>query len=139
LDPTIIHAAYNAHFSKHVHSCFPSNKKKRKRQALDDECHYRLPDVQRHRATIRKIPTEVVWTYWNGNETVRPLYDIAPQRNVYDLFQNVAIKAVSESKMTCNSNVSLVTPGPLALYKTKYQTKATQDSEGLWRSDGGNT
>jgi hypothetical protein len=129
LDPSIVHAAYNAHFSKHVNSCFMSNKKKRKRTKFDDECRYHLPDVKRKFATVRKSPVEDVWTSWNGSETTRSSYSIEPQRHEYNLFQNVAIKAVSESKMTCNSNVSLITPGPLALYKTKYQTKATQEDE----------
>lgn len=129
LDPVIINAAYNSHSSEHATSCFRSNKKLPKQTPWDDECRFKLPDVFRRHPLVRRSQADDIWTYWNGNEIIRRLHSIDPQRRAFDLFQNVSIKAVSESKMTCNSNVSVITPGPLAVYTTKYQTKGTQHDE----------
>jgi hypothetical protein len=131
LDPVIINACYNSHRSSHCTSCFRSNKctGKRKRSS-DDECRYHFPDKQRLRTGVHNTDERTMpWFLWDGTETKHILYDIRPKRNTYDLFQNVSCYAISESKMTCNSNVSLVIPGPVSQYITKYQTKGTQHDD----------
>jgi hypothetical protein len=46
----------------------------------------------------------------------------------YDLFQKASCKAISESKLTSNSNVSIITYGLVGQYQFKYIMKATQDN-----------
>ena len=38
-------------------------------------------------------------------------------------------EAISHSKLSCNSNIALVTPGPLSQYQFKYELKNTQDMD----------
>ena len=52
-----------------------------------------------------------------------------PKRSTYNLLQHVSCKAVSESKFACDSNISLITDGPIGQYQFKYQLKGTQEDD----------
>jgi hypothetical protein len=47
-----------------------------------------------------------------------------------DAFMNTSCEPVSTSKLTCNSNVTPVTEGPISIYICKYVTKRTQEDDG---------
>ena len=128
---TAINAFYNSHASCHVNSCFKCQKNKETGHACGPtcECRYRLPDRARKSAVVRVLDTSGKWYEWNGNEKLQPQVEVLPKRNTYDLFQNVSCKAVSESKFTCNSNISIVTDGPIGMYIYKYILKPTQDDD----------
>jgi Helitron helicase-like domain at N-terminus len=113
-----VNAAYNSHLSSHVSSCFRCQKKGKKAKHVcgstkDCECRYRMPDRPRKKACVRYIKDDSKWFEWNGVEKKQPIVEVLPKRVHYDLFQNVSCKAISESKLTCNSNVSIVTDGPI--------------------------
>ena len=133
--PTLaIHAAYNSHASCHVTGCFKCQKKKNKKKHVcgatsDCECRFRMPDRARKQSFIRYVKEDNVWFQWNGVEKQQPIIEVLPKRHSYDLFQNVSCKAISESKFTCNSNVSIITDGPVGQYQFKYQMKSTQDDD----------
>ena len=69
------------------------------------------------------------WYLWDGDHQERHIKEICPKRNDYDAFQNVYCPKISYSKMTCNSNVSFVMPGPIAQYCVNYSTKGTQKDD----------
>ena len=142
LSTKVAHAAYNAHRSCHVKGCFRCNKnqahkktnKKRKQPSQNQnpkqvECRQRLPDAKRAKTTIRVINDSAPWYSWTGQKQPKNLYEIQPKRNYYDLFQNCSCSAVSESKLGCNSNLSVITPGPISQYQVKYETKGNQEEE----------
>ena len=52
------------------------------------------------------------------------------KRGEFDGFQNVRCKGVSETKLTCNSNVALIFDGPLSQYIFKYMCKSTRNDDG---------
>ena len=60
---------------------------------------------------------------------VQPIVQVCVKRGTYDLFQNIACTAVSESKFACNSNVQLITDGPISQYQFKYNFKPTQNDD----------
>ena len=84
------------------------------------ECRYRIPDRKRKRSTVRTEKEGVKWYSWRGEERIQPLAQVVPKRGAYDLFMNVYCRAVSQSKFTCNSNISLITDGPIGQYMFKY-------------------
>ena len=116
-----INAAYQHHSSCHVTGCFKCAKlgKNHKCGPLC-ECRYRLPDRKRKQTTVRIDQEGVQWFSWRGTEALQPLAQIVPKRATYDLFQNVYCPAVSQTKFTCNSNISLITDGPVGQYMFKY-------------------
>jgi hypothetical protein len=73
----------------------------------------------------KKIP----WFYWHGSFVERNLKELIVKRTSYDGFQNVYCPAISYSKLTCNTNIAFVMPGPFAQYCFHYTTKGTQKSE----------
>ena len=85
-----------------------------------------MPDRPRKKACVRYVKQSNPWFAWNGTEKDQPIIEILPKRQDYDLFQNVSCKAISESKLTCNSNVSVITDGPVGQYQFKYILKSTQ-------------
>ena len=130
LDSTITHAAYDQHSSQHVKGCFKCNDKTRKRKRSDDdECRYHLPDRKRQRTVVRSSEQKIPWYDWTGEHTDVFMYDVLPQRNRYDLFQNASCAAISESALACNTNLQMQTGGPLAGYQIKYHTKSTQKDD----------
>ena len=117
--------------SCHHKNCFKCGKltgnKKRKHQCGPQcECRYRLPDRQRYKTELRTEHESTPWFTWSGEKKHQPIVQFLPQRNRYDLFQNVACHAVSQSKFTCNSNLAVITDGPIAMYTCKYTTKGNQ-------------
>jgi len=127
LDPTVIDAAYNYHV--HTTSCFGKHGKK-KRKCEASTCRYRLPRRKKQRTTIQKSDDTIVrWLKWDGTSTHRFIYEFNVKRGVYDQFQNVSCPAISHSKLSCNTNISPVTPGPVAQYQFKYHMKGCQEEE----------
>ena len=126
----LINATYQHHMSTHMQSCFKCTK-----FAVGHtcgpmcECRFRLPDLPRPYSQAKNLGEPRSWYNWQGEETKYPFVQFLPKRGTYDLFQNVSWKAVSESKLSCNTNLSLVTPGPLGQYQFKYQHKATQKDD----------
>lgn len=128
-----INAACQSHLSCHVSNCFKCQKAGNKKRGHvcgpTCECRYRLPDKKRARATVMEQKETIRWFSWNGDVTKQPLAQILPKRGRYDLFQNVCCNAISHSKFTCNSNVSLILDGPIGQYMHKYQQKENQEEE----------
>ena len=130
-----INAAYNCHASCHVSGCFKCQKKKKGRKkhvcsaSPDCECRFRLPDRSRQKSCVRFVKETNPWFEWNGTEKEQPIIEVLPKRQKYDCFQNVSCRAISEAKFTCNSNVSVITDGPVGVYQVKYSTKDTQDDD----------
>jgi hypothetical protein len=133
-DAAVVNAAYNTHFSFHTKTCFPciDNSKgktsSQKRKRKHDECRMRLPDLKRVRACVNDTG-EKPWYKWDGTNEKKTMLEINPRRGQFDEFQNVSCPVISESKMTCNSNIQIIAPGPVVVYCTKYSSKSTQKDE----------
>jgi hypothetical protein len=130
----LINATYQHHVSCHVNGCFRCQKGKRRKKHVCGptcECRYRLPDRCRPTPAVK---TEFdgkakPWYAWDGSAFNQPIIQILPKRRPYDLFQNVSCNAISQTKLSCNTNVSLVTDGPIGAYQHKYQLKPNRDDE----------
>jgi len=133
--PTMcINVTYNHHTSKHIkRTCFKCAKKSKSQHTCGPscECRFRLPDIPRSRATVKDLSEGegVKWYTWDGSEKKQPLVAILPKRGPYDLFQNVSCPGISETKLSCNTNIAVITDGPLGQYSIKYQHKGTQDDD----------
>ncbi len=129
----IINATYQTHSCNHHSSCFKCQKgsgPKRKHVCGPlCECRYRLPDRKRARTEIKTEVGDASWYLWDGSERSQPLVQLLPKRGKYDLYQNISCPAVSETKMACNSNIALITEGPIGQYQFKYHLKQTQDDD----------
>ena len=136
IDKAILNAAYNKHFSFHTDSCFKkatskdkrSSSRKRKRYG-SIKCRARMPDMARQRALVKTVLENATWYTWNGVDKKKHITEIAPRRAPLDELQNVSLPAISESKLTCNSNISLHSAGAIVFYVTKYITKWNQDDD----------
>jgi len=130
---TCINAVYNQHASNHLkNTCFRCQKtgKSSHTHGPKCECRMRLPDRARVRgAQVRTIDESKPWFEWNGSVRDQPLVELLAKRNVYDLFQNKAITAISESKFACNTNASVITDGPVSGYMIKYNFKDNQQDD----------
>ena len=128
-----INGAYQHHLSCHVAGCFKCMKKGAKKSAHvcgpKCECRYRLPDCQRSRSRVTREHEGVNWYEWTGVEVKQPLLLMQARRGAYDLCQNICCTAISQSKLSCNSNIALIMDGPVGQYQHKYQQKANQDEE----------
>ena len=131
-----INAAYQHHLSCHVEGCFKCQKSgKGSRKSAGHtcgpncECRYRLPDRKRKYSDVMTAKESVPWFTWRGTSKPQPLVQLLPKRGTYDLYQNVSCKAISESKFTCNSNVSVITDGPISQYIFKYIFSGTQEED----------
>jgi hypothetical protein len=131
LDPIINYAAYNNHLSTHTKTCFRCNKKDRKARMFssDYECRMAYPQLPNLQRTHIEETQEFRHFSWNGTEVVLPFYVLKPRRGRYDLFQNKACKAITESKISGNSNISFLFPGPVTVYTSKYYCKGNQKDE----------
>ena len=129
IDKAIIDAAYNFHI--HTSSCF----EKIKTGHTDDkhhECRYRYPQRPKRATTIQNASRQsILWYKWDGSNEKRYIKEVCLKRSNYDAFQNVYCPQISYSKLTCNTNISFVMPGPIAQYCVNYTVKGTQkqDSE----------
>jgi hypothetical protein len=93
------------------------------------ECRCRLLDKSRLHTSIKRNSEGVLWHLWNGNHEVQPLLQFLPKWSVYNLFQNTSCQAVSKSKFAYDSNVSVITDGPIAQYQFKCHLKGTQEKD----------
>jgi hypothetical protein len=132
-----INAHYQHHVSCHVSGCFKCIQKGKKHvcgTGAACECRMRIPDLSRQYATIKDLSSKtdgngVAWFRWDGSLVNQPILQILPKRGPYDLFQNVSCRAISESKLSCNTNVNLITDGPISQYNIKYQNKDTRKDD----------
>ena len=70
---------------------------------------------------------EVDWYNWDGSKEVRKIYEPTPRRTVYDVFTNENSPAIGRNKLVFgNTNISLLVPGAVAMYVSKYVFKSTQ-------------
>ena len=125
---TVVDAAYNLHGHTRS-SCFKKASKKkegekgkkRKAQTVLQECRFRCPkSPQRATTIIDTSDTQTQWFEWHGSHTMRHNKEILLKRFEEDTFQNESCTAISQSKMTCNSNLQQIMPGPVGAYTFKY-------------------
>lgn len=127
LPECIVDAAYNTHLHQNK-SCFAKKDKLRKKSV--GECRYRLPRLGKRRTIIQRTQKEKIrWLKWDGTVTERYVYEFALKRAKLDAFQNGSCPAISQSKLTCNTNLSAVSPGPIAQYQYSYGFKDNQKEE----------
>ena len=126
-----INALYNHHVSCHVPGCFKCRIKQKKNHVCNAncECRFRLPDCPRTKTVLESIDGLRKWFKWKGNTMERPFLEFAPKHGQYDCFQNSSCKAISESKLACNTNCSLCIEGPTVQYQFKYHLKGNQEIE----------
>lgn len=128
-----INAVYQSHSSCHTDGCFRciKNKKKGSEHKCGPlcECRYKMPDRKRARTCIKTEFNGADWFEWNGIKKEQPIVQVCVKRGTYDLFQNICCPAISHSKFACNSNVQLITDGPIGQYQFKYNFKPTQDDD----------
>ena len=145
VDPLVVNAAYNFH--AHSTSCFGKscsklskchkingdNSRKRKRiNTCNEECRYRLPRMAKRTTVVQDAsPKQIRWYQWDGSYSERCIQEICVKRTMYDSFQNESCSAISESRLTCNTNVSALMPGPNGQYTFKYQLKGTQEEDAI--------
>jgi hypothetical protein len=130
IEKCIIDASYNCHV--HTSSCFKKFKNdKTNKFCIDDcECRYRYPQKKKQKTSIQDITnTAIPWYSWHGSSEDRTIKEVAIKRNFYDAFQNVYCPAISYSKLTCNTNLSFIMPGPIAQYCFHYSLKGTQEDD----------
>ena len=131
----VINALYNAHRSMHrTKTCFKCKKlpgPKRRAHKHDEtcECRMRLPDLSRLYSEIYTLLETNDWYDFRGQPKEQRIVEILPRRGRFDSFQNTSCKAITESKMSCNSNVSVCGDGPIVIYTVKYVTKGTQNDD----------
>lgn len=142
---TVVDAAYNFHI--HCNSCFTEKDNKQKKKTLtnetddqtqkkrkkiqkEDECRYRFPKRPKSTTVLESaLEKPIKWYTWTGEEDLKDLLAVHNNRHKYDVFQNESCRAISESSIACNTNISSVVPGPLAGYITKYQIKVTSPDD----------
>lgn len=135
LNTTVVNAAYNFH--QHTQSCFAKKKRKRSdanttndNQKSFCECRYRSPKRAKRITQINPVEDKKIdWFKWNGTSTSVHIQEVLLKRHAFDAFQNEYCRAISNSRLCCNSNVSLLMYGPTGQYSFKYAVKATQDED----------
>ena len=122
-----VQVGYNHH--RHAKSsCFKKFKEeeRQKRSSVGTvaECRYRYPKkASRTTKIINSTRKKQSWFTWKGTRLERYIKEAIRQRSKYDVFQNISCKSVSYSKLTCNSNLTLVMEGPVGMYNTKYNVR----------------
>ena len=66
---------------------------------------------------------------WDGSYELHNVMEIIPKRNVYDAFQNVSNCCWNRTKFACNTNLTLLMPGPYSHYVFKYLHRGTQKED----------
>lgn len=140
--PIVIDAAYNHHM--HTGSCFackakkvkekdkPATRKRKRgrREMKREECRYRFPTCPSRYTRIRNLSAFIVkWFSWDGTFSPRQIKELVLRRHPYDAFQNGCCRAISHSRLACNSNLQFVNQGPLTIYTFYYTFKGTQGNE----------
>ena len=93
-------------------------------------CRYRYPQKKRDKTIIQNVTQQLLpWYFWNGDYQMRHIKEICIKRYEYDAFQNVYCPAISKSKLTCNTNVAFLFPGPSGEYCFNYSMKGTQTDD----------
>ena len=144
IDSCIPDAAYNHHMHAKM-ACFgkgekimncerssknPIRERKRKRCTQHVECRFRLPASSRNQTSIINASnTTAKWYFWNGSFSNCFVKEVVPKRCKYDSFQNLSCPVISRSKLTCNSNIAVIMPGPVSQYTIKYILKDTQKDD----------
>lgn len=121
---------YNMH--NHTASCFKTQKNKKNNSFRNGKCNcrYRYPQKKRDQTIIQNVTEQLLpWYLWNGDYEMRHIKEICIKRHEYDACQNVFCPAVSKSKLTCNSNVAFLFPGPAGEYCFNYSMKGTQNDD----------
>ena len=130
IDDIVKLAAYNNHHSCHTRTCFKCNKKDEYQQChqSDYECRMRYPQLPVKKTRMEK---QIQGSYylWNGECHDMFFYAMRKQRHPYDCFQNVALAALTLSRMSGNSNVMLLTFGAVIMYVCKYTFKSNSQEE----------
>ena len=99
----------------------------RKRTNNNVECRHRYPMKERRMTMFHCSGIQYIkWYKWDGSYECRNVMEIVPKRNVYDAFQNVSICCWNRTKFACNTNLTLLMPGPYSQYIFKYLHKGTQ-------------
>jgi len=136
---TVVEGGYNLHLHTAA-SCFgkscslvksgASVNNKRKAASQQNECRYRYPQRKKRKTTVQNASDPPVqWFLWDGTHEERYIKEVCPERHSYDAFQNVSCRAISHSKLACNTNVSIVMDGPTGKYSFKYNMKGTQKDD----------
>jgi hypothetical protein len=104
---------------------------KRKRQTeINCECRYRFPRRKKRKTIVQNASEEKVkWYFWDGSFDERHLKEVCNKRKRYDIFQNISCEAISQSKLTCNTNIAPIIQGPMGQYSFKYNFKDTQKED----------
>ena len=106
-----------------------------KRTNNNVECWHRYHKKQRRMTVFRCSGIQnIKWYKWDGSYECRNIMEIVPKCNVYDAFQNVSIHCWNRTKFACNTNLTLLMPGPYSQYVFKYSHKGTQ-KEGIQTYD----
>ena len=130
-DESIVQAAYNKHI--HCKGCFPVDKKRKRPSTYvvkDYECRYRQPKrAKRSTEIIPSTHQKIKWFHWDGTYKEQHMYEVNLRRSKLDIFQNESCTAISHSKLTCNTNVAALMPGPVTNYIFKYNMKGTQEDD----------
>jgi hypothetical protein len=131
LQPIINHAAYDNHLSCHTKTCFRCYKKAKGSRLTpsDYECRSHLPQLPNPYSTFLEEIIHAVYFMWTGEACQIPWFRLKPKRMMYDLFQNQSCKCISESKISGNSNCTMLMPGPVFCYTCKYPFKKNQAEE----------
>ena len=84
-----------------------------KRTNNNVECRHRYPMKQRKMTMFRCSGIQnIKWYKWDGSYECCNVMEIMPKHNVYDAFQNVSIRCWNRTKFACNTNLTLLMPGP---------------------------
>ena len=81
---------------------------------------------------VRLSHVFVTAQYWSDPPragTRRHIKEVCICRHAYDAYQNVSCPAISQSKLTCNTNITAIMPGPAGQYAFKYHLKGTQKDD----------
>ena len=126
----VVEAAYNLHVHNN-RSCYnKTSSKKRSVVSREDECRYRFPQKRQRKTVVQNSSKDIVkWYCYDGSFEERHIKEVVVRRHKYDAFQNVSCRAISHSKLTCNTNIQVVMPGPIGQYTFKYIMKSTQKDD----------
>ena len=133
----IVEAAYNLHCHNRA-SCFnkssanlqESCKRAKRKIAVNTDCRYRMPRKRQKLTTVQNVTDDKIkWFKFDGSFNERCIKEIVPRRHRYDAFQNVSCRAISHSKLTCNTNFQMIMEGLPGQYCFKYMLKCTQKDD----------
>ncbi len=93
------------------------------------ECRYKFPKKGNKRTRIDLPDEGQDWYSYTGACRKRQIIEIFPERGNLDVCMNNYCPIVSQTKLACNSNVSVLVNGVHAFYVTKYASKKTQEDD----------